>query len=64
MFTYLICITLYTTHYTCNFMTDTSLYKAYIFNLCIFIYVLLLLYKLMTNSMSQRLFYLTGTMEL
>jgi len=45
-------------------MTDTFLYKAYIFHLCIFIYVLLLLYKLMTNSVSQRLFYVAGSMEL
>ena len=45
-------------------MTDTLCYKVYTCHLCIFTYVLLLLYKLMTNSMSQRLFYVAGSMEL
>ena len=45
-------------------MTDAFLYIASIFRLCIFIYVLLLLYKIAPTSLSQGLFYLAVSMEL
>jgi len=49
-------------------VTDAFLHKASIFYVCILIYVLflllLLLCNLMTNSLSQRLFYLAASMEL
>jgi len=40
------------------------LYFIYVFLFTFMIYALLLLYKLITNSISQRLFYLAGSMEL
>jgi len=45
-------------------MNDAFLYKAYIFHSPIIICVFLFLYKLTTNSISQKLFYLAGSMEL
>ena len=44
-------------------MTDAFLYKAPTFHLSIFIYVLLLLYNITNDSISQRLLYLAGSME-
>jgi len=44
-------------------MTNAFLYKVPKFHLSIFIYVLLLLYNIRTDSISQRLFYLAGSTE-